>query len=395
MIKFSPPEHIKDLLNRLDRDGHAAFLVGGCVRDSVLRRPVHDWDVATSAAPVDVARLFKKTVLTGEKFGTVTVVLPGNTVEVTTFRAEGEYIDGRRPERVEFVTRLDDDLSRRDFTMNAMAVSIAGELIDPFDGMGDIKKRVIRCVGGPNTRFKEDSLRMFRAFRFRAQLGFAIDPETMSAVCANADRARLISAERIRDELEKTLMTQKPGIAGEMVKVGLLEKYIIASGKCPVGIKEIARLPQEPALRWCAFCAVLLDNHLLNSSSKFLHDLRLDRKTIKACSTAVSIPDFPGDHVGVKRLLAEYGQDAVRCAAAAYDTLRGGAVLARTDGVINSGECYSLGGLAVSGSDLIECGHPPGHKIGETLKNLLYHVLEYPDDNEREALLKLAARSDG
>jgi len=169
-----------------------------------MDRPVHDWDLATSATPVDVARLFPKTVQTGEKFGTVTIVLPEGTVEATTFRTEGEYNNGRRPEKVEFISNIAEDLSRRDFTMNAMAQSVDGELIDPFGGLKDIKNGIIRCVGGPNTRFSEDALRMFRAYRFSAQFGFTIETETLHAIYANTGSAERISAERIRIELEKT-----------------------------------------------------------------------------------------------------------------------------------------------------------------------------------------------
>ena len=173
------PEHIAFILKKLASEGFEAFLVGGCVRDAVMGRPVHDWDLATSATPVDVARLFEKSILTGEKFGTVTVVVQECPVEVTTFRTEGEYLDGRRPESVEFVSSLEEDLSRRDFTINAMAESVEGELIDPFGGIKDIELGVIRCVGGPNTRFSEDALRMFRALRFSAEFGFEIESDTL------------------------------------------------------------------------------------------------------------------------------------------------------------------------------------------------------------------------
>ena len=389
MTIATPPEHIASVLNRLTSDGHDAFLVGGCVRDTVMGRPVHDWDLATSAAPVDVARLFPKTVMTGEKFGTVTVVLPECTVEVTTFRAESDYIDGRRPEHIEFVSSLNEDLSRRDFTINAMAESAGGELFDPFGGIKDIKEGLIRCVGGPNTRFTEDALRMFRAFRFSAELGFIIESETLHAIYANAGMAKLISAERVRTEIIKILMSQKPEIAGEMIKVGLLDRYVTTSGKSPEGLEKIAELPVEVLLRGCAFCAILLKKGLISSAIKFLRDMRLDGKTAKTCLHALAITDIPDNRVGIKRLLAKYGTDIVRCAAAISDTINEGSVLKSTDEILASGECISLNDLVVTGRDLMALGYPSGRELGERLKELLDHVIGNPEDNTREALLML------
>ena len=392
MINLDTPGHISQLLRHLTDNGYPAFLVGGCVRDAVMGRPVNDWDVATAATPVDIARLFPKTFLTGEKFGTVTVLTPEDQVEVTTFRTEGAYYDGRRPAHVEFVSSLEEDLSRRDFTINAMAMSSDGELVDPFGGIKDIENRVIRCVGGPNTRFSEDSLRMFRAFRFSAQLGFDIEQETLLAIYANANRAKLISTERIRVELEKTLMSHKPEIAGEMVKIGLMSRYVASVGRNPADLERIAKLPMESAIRWCAFCAILARERLIGSAAEFLRDVRLDGKTIRTCLRALSITDFPDDSIGIKALCAKCGVDSVRCAAAASEAINGGSALQRVGEIIASGECFSLNKLAVTGSDLIAAGHPPGRELGLSLEKLLAHVIERPEDNVREALLELAAR---
>ena len=419
MINFSLPESAAYILQRLTESGHAAYLVGGCVRDTVVGRQVHDWDVATSAAPVDVAVLFPKTVLTGEKFGTVTVLIDGDAVEVTTFRVEGEYHDSRRPESVEFVSNLDEDLSRRDFTMNAMAISVTRRLIDPFGGIKDIKKRIIRCVGDPNKRFSEDALRMFRAFRFSAQLGFMIGNRTMRAIHANADSAKLISAERVRVELEKTLMSQRPEIIGDMIKAGLLARYTSMSSNKPIGLEKIEELPMEPTVRWCALCAILLKEHSITSAMEFLHSLYLDGKTTRTCVRALSISCFPCDQIEIKHLFIEYGVDATRCAAAVFDIMANGleqgsglkkqrdsssafpdkiedlspclaepsTCYARVNEIIASGECFSLSKLAVSGSDLIALGHSPGQELGEMLDMLLNHVIEHPKDNTREVLL--------
>jgi tRNA nucleotidyltransferase (CCA-adding enzyme) len=393
MTITAPPEHIVHILKTLASEGHAAYLVGGCVRDAVMVRQIHDWDLATSAAPVDVARLFPKAVLTGEKFGTVTIVLPECSVEVTTFRKEGDYHDGRRPENVKFVSSLDEDLSRRDFTINAMAESVDGELIDPFGGVEDIKAKIIRCVGGPNTRFTEDALRMFRALRFSAQLDFEIEHDTLQAIYSNAGMAVKISAERIRDELKKTLLSQRPEIAGEMIKIGLLDRYMALSGKNPEGLENLKRLPAEPMLRWCAFCAILLENHYIRSATEILHNLHLDGKTIKTCLRALAVDIFPDERIEIKRLLSKNDICSVRCAAAASVVKGGESALKSTDEVISSGECVTIERLAVTGRDLIDLGHPQGPGLGDTLNKLLDYVLANPDGNNREALLALVDKN--
>ena len=390
MTITTPPEYIVSILNRLSSEGHECYLVGGSVRDAVMDRPVSDWDLATSAAPVDVARLFPQTVLTGEKFGTVTVVLPECTVEVTTFRTDGDYIDGRHPEEVKFVSSLNDDLSRRDFTMNAMAATGDGKIIDPFGGLDDIAKGVIRCVGGPNTRFSEDALRMFRALRFSAELDFKIETETMQAIYANTGLISRISNERIRIELEKTLISMKPEIAGEMIKIGLLERYITHSGKAPDGLERIALLPKETVIRWCVFSGLLQEQDYIRKASDLLHNLHLDVKTIKTCTHALEITGFPSDKVAIKHLLSKNDIITIRCAAAADDVFRGGVnSLEKTEAIIAGGECVTLDKLAVTGHDLLKIGHSPGKKLGQTLNSLLEHVINNPEDNTRDVLLNL------
>jgi len=393
MKNTTPPDYIEFLLNRLVSGGHESYLVGGSVRDALLNRPVHDWDVATSAKPVEVASLFEKTVLTGEKFGTVTVVLPECTVEVTTFRKECEYSDSRHPGKVEFVSDIYEDLSRRDFTINAIASSIDGQFIDPFNGVSDIEKGIIRCVGGPNTRFSEDALRMYRALRFSAELGFTIETETLKAIYANMALVKRVSGERIRVELEKTLMSQRPEVAGEMIKIGLLEKYITVSGNAPEGLERIKNLPAEQTLRVCAFCGILINKAYIKSVSELLHALHFDGKTIKTCLRALAIPAFPSERIEIKRLLSKNDATVVRCAAAVSDVLSETgreSALEKTNSIISGGESVTIGELAVSGKDLMELGHSSGKELGETLNKLLEHVLENPGDNRREVLLGLA-----
>jgi len=401
------PSHVLEVMNKLSSGGHDAFLVGGSVRDSIIGADVKDWDVATSATPVEVANLFSKTVLTGEKFGTVTAVLPEGSIEITTFRTDGTYTNGRHPESVTFASDISEDLSRRDFTINAMAMSASGELIDPFGGTKDIKSGIIRCVGGPNTRFAEDALRMFRAFRFSAVLGFEIEPETLQAIYANIHLANQISIERTRVELEKIIMSQRPEILGEMIKIGLLERHTDILGRSPQGLDKISILPEESLLRWTAFCAILLETKTIRSATEWLYTLRFSSKTTKTCLNAVRIRSYEETYalssvrsnkalfynkIEIKKLLAENERAAVRCAAAISDVLNlagDGRALANTDEVISSGECATLGELAISGKDLLEAGHPPGLKLGETLKKLLMFVIENPQTNQREVLVNL------
>ena len=204
------PPAVAHCCRTLWQAGFEAYPVGGCVRDLLLARTPQDWDICTSALPPQVQSLFPHTVPTGIDYGTVTVVLDGHGLEVTTFRCEGGYRDGRRPDAVSFVSSLTDDLSRRDFTVNAMALAPDGTVIDPFGGQADLEGRVIRCVGDPMQRFQEDRLRMFRAIRFAAQLDFTLDPELVHALEELGPQPHHLPAERIRPEVVKTLCALPP-----------------------------------------------------------------------------------------------------------------------------------------------------------------------------------------
>ncbi|MCL2628091.1 MAG: CCA tRNA nucleotidyltransferase [Oscillospiraceae bacterium] len=390
MTTVAPPKHIAAILDKLTSKGFKAYIVGGSVRDAMLSRSSYDWDIATSATPADVVRLFEKTVLTGEKFGTVTVVLDECTVEVTTFRTDGEYNDARHPQSVEFVTDINKDLGRRDFTINAIAMSIDGEIVDPFGGINDINEKIIRCVGDPEKRFSEDALRMFRAFRFSAQLGFKIEKDTLSAIKAGAANAANISAERIQAELGKTLMSKKPEIVGEIIKSGLLNRFLQGAYKNSVELCRMSKLPDETALRWGVLCAVLFDEKCIESAWDFLRELHVESKIIKTINTAMLVKDFPTDRIGQKRMLVKYGASAARVAAAINDVKTGDSMasLLTIYRIMASGECISLDTLAVTGKDLIELGLSPGPELGKELYKLLDYVIVNPDSNNREVLLK-------
>lgn len=226
MVKIILPEKVSAIIRRLQSAGYEAYAVGGCVRDSLLNRVPVDWDITTSARPAEVKALFEHTVDTGIAHGTVTVLIDREGFEVTTYRIDGDYEDSRHPKQVEFTPLLSLDLSRRDFTINAMAYNNEAGIVDLFGGIQDLKNRVIRCVGDPDSRFGEDALRIMRAVRFCAQLGFEIEPTTLSAVASHAFELSRISAERIRVELTKLLLSDHPELLLTASKTGLTAVFL-------------------------------------------------------------------------------------------------------------------------------------------------------------------------
>ena len=232
--------------------GAEALPVGGCVRDSLLGRTPGDWDIATSARPEAVLALFPHAVPTGLKHGTVTVLLDGMALEVTTFRREGGYSDGRRPDAVDFGVGLREDLARRDFTINAMALARDGVVADPFRGQADLAAGLVRCVGDPDRRFQEDGLRLLRAVRFAAQLDFTLEPGTAAALARNAGRLDKVSGERVKAELEKILLSPRPERSSLPVALGMLTRFGAPARR--VDLTGLAALPPTPEARWRGFC---------------------------------------------------------------------------------------------------------------------------------------------
>lgn len=364
-MEAKKPNHI---LQTLHRRGYEAYYVGGCVRDQLLGRPVHDWDITTSALPEQIISCFGHSVPTGLRHGTVTVLEGESRAEVTTYRTEEGYADGRHPDRVRFVRSLGEDLARRDFTINAMAMDENGGVIDLFGGRNDLTRRVIRCVGEPERRFQEDALRMLRAIRFSAQLDFSIEENTRMAIRRNAHRCTRLSAERVRDEMEKTLLSPHPERLNDMLCLGLLDGFVQgATGEHAVS----SRLPEDRAIRWAALCRCwpTLD----------LTRLRLDRRTTGDAMTAASL-QVPTTRLGWKRLLSAKGEQIAHILAA----LEGKTAL--LDEILTSGECVTLKQLAVRGSDFPDL-HGPA--LGVHLHRLLQYVLEHPEENRRERLIEL------
>ncbi len=392
MANVKPPKYVRQVLVTLQGRGYPAYLVGGCVRDMLLGMRPQDWDICTGALPEQIMEVFPDSRPTGLRHGTVTVLVDSHAVEVTTFRTEGAYADHRHPDMVQFVGDLTADLSRRDFTMNAIALSADGLLADPFGGAEDIRRQLIRCVGNPEERFEEDALRMFRALRFSARLGFTVDLFTMEGIRAKAPLAACLAAERVREEVEKLLLTRSPETMFTLIELGLLSSYLRPGLPDPALLRRLSRLPRKAQPRWAGFCRILLLAGCIDSVEGFLSSLRLDNATIRlaADSCAILASPLPQRDLDRKRWLRQYGVETVRCALSCYDAFTGGHESRELRRILKSGECFSLRHLAVSGDDLTALGLR-GRAVGEMLDFLLEYVMEYPDNNRRELLLALCA----
>lgn len=393
IVIISPPKYIKNILITLESHEFEAYLVGGCVRDMLLNRYPQDWDICTNALPEQIMEIFPDTLPTGLKHGTVTVIQGRHSAEVTTYRTEGTYSDHRRPDAVQFVTDLTADLARRDFTMNAIAVSARGLVADPFGGIEDIEKKTIRCVGDPEKRFREDALRMFRAYRFSARLGFAIEAETNKAIADCSSLASALAPERIRDELGKILRTDRTRVLGHMIRLGLMNTYLEGDTDACPDFRILSATPRKSSIRWCVFAIVLRQSGLIRNVAVFLTLLRLDRTTIRTASAADEIfsRGLSDRRTELMLNMSIYGVDAVKCAYYAYDALYGTRREKEVVSVLKSGDCFSLDKLAVSGEDLLSLGYK-GPELGRMLQFLLEYVIQYPQNNTRETLLNIAAK---
>ena len=402
-MRIEMPYEAEWIIDNIRSHGYEAFIVGGCVRDAVLGRIPGDWDITTSAKPEQVKEIFGKTVDTGLKHGTVTIIKHGSGYEVTTYRIDGEYLDGRHPETVEFTPDLREDLKRRDFTINAMAYSHETGIVDEFEGMEDLKRRVIRCVGCAKDRFTEDALRILRAVRFAAQLDFVIEDETYKAIAEIAPNLVHVSKERIQVELTKLLLSDHPekiwmvdatGIA-EYVTPGFTEVFEreLESRSSRDPLKEcwagIAALPADKSHRWAGF----LRHMTAEQAVKILRGLKLDNDTIgnvKNMITAFQAP-LAVDKVEIRRLLSRVTEyqflGAMQLKKLDGDETVPG-ILRLFEEIKESGDCVSLKQLAVNGGDLLAKGLEKGKQIGDGLMYLLNLVLEKPELNKKDILLE-------
>ena len=436
-MKISLPKEVKYIIEQLNSAGFEAYAVGGCVRDSLLERVPNDWDITTSATPQEIKSAFRRTVDTGIKHGTVTVLIGGEGYEVTTFRIDGEYSDHRRPDGVTFTRELSEDLLRRDFTINAMAYSEGTGLVDLYGGVDDLKKGIIRCVGNPDDRFNEDALRIMRAVRFGAQLGFDIDEDTRTAAAKHAAELSQVSAERIETELTKLLISPHPEKIMDMYELGItsvvlpeFDRMINTPQNTPyhrfdVGRHTIEVMKNVPASKVMRYAALLHDvgkpdtrttdnngqDHFKGHAKvsegiaeTVLKRLRMDNDTIRDVKNIVLWHDF-GLKGGitkksVRKMLSKMGKEYFDFyvqikradimgqsdyrADVSIDILN--QIIGFHDEIIEEGNALTISDLAIGGKDLIEMGIKPGPEMGEILRQLLDRVLEEPELNKKENL---------
>ncbi|MGM9521110.1 MAG: CCA tRNA nucleotidyltransferase [Oscillospiraceae bacterium] len=383
------PDYVRAMLTILNGAGFSAFAVGGCVRDMLLGRTPHDWDIASSAGCGDIAEIFEKAVPTGEKYGTMTVFYGGGSAEITTYRRDGEYKNGRSPENVEFVGDIAADLSRRDFTINAMAMSSGGEITDPFGGRDDLERRLIRCVGEPERRFSEDALRMLRALRFSAALGFEVEAGTLSAIKSCAGGVKRLSAERIRDELQKTLLSQRPQILYSMIEYGLLDGFISKNVK-NIDFSALCRLPCDGDMRIAALAAALHHGGEGSDAGELISKLRFPAKLAREADAAQALLDkLSGRPEDIRLLMAEHGTQPVITAAAAGELL-GLEIFNKAQLLAEEHQFVTVRELAVNGDDLKTLGLR-GREIGAALCTLSRAATLGQVENERDKLMDSAS----
>ena len=439
MYRIDVPEKVEHIIDALTAAGHEAYAVGGCVRDALLGREPADWDITTSASPYEVKALFSRTIDTGIQHGTVTVMLGKEGFEVTTYRVDGEYEDCRHPKEVQFTKSLLEDLKRRDFTINAMAYNPVEGLIDEFDGAGDLKRGIIRCVGDAEARFGEDALRMMRAVRFGAQLGFELEEQTREAVKKLCENLRKVSAERIQTELVKMLVSPHPDRILEAWELGITGVMLPEFDAC------MACMQNNPhhmdtvgehianALQYVEPDKVLRLSMLLHDigkpqtkttdangidhfyghaqigeelTAKILRRLKFDNDTIRNVRRLVlHHDDRPATtSSSVRRAANRIGADLFPL----YLNVCRADILAQTketqepklqnlseiesiyEQILEKQQCFTLKQLAVTGRDLIAEEIPAGPRLGEILEKLLEEVLEEPEKNEREWLMSRA-----
>ena len=435
MIIKIPPKAAA-ILETLEKAGFEAYVVGGCVRDAILGRIPDDWDITTSAAPEQVKALFRRTVDTGLQHGTVTVMMEKEGFEVTTYRVDGEYEDGRHPREVTFTASLEEDLKRRDFTINAMAYNPKEGLVDLFGGLHDIQEKIIRCVGNPLDRFTEDALRIMRSVRFSAQLGFEIEPETWKALGILGPNLKHVSAERIQVELVKLLISPHPDYFRKAYESGITKEFLPEWDACmetsqntphhcyTVGehiLKSLSLVRSDKVLRLTMLLHDIgkpvvkttdengRDHFKMHGprgeemAKKILRRLKFDNDTIARVCHLIKWHDFRPlpEMKAVRRAVNQIGEDAFsmylevqRADMLAQSLYRRQEKEERLKGVETcwktiqeNHQCVSLKTLAVTGKDLIQAGMAPGKELGEALKILLEIVLEDPERNTRECLL--------
>jgi tRNA nucleotidyltransferase (CCA-adding enzyme) len=438
-IDIEIPSKAKVIINILKSNGYEAYVVGGCVRDSLLKRQPNDWDITTNCLPEDMLHIFKathKTIPTGLKHGTVTLIDDGIPFEATTFRLDGEYSDNRRPDNVIFTSSLKEDLSRRDFTINAIAYNDDAGLVDYFGGLEDLQNKIIRCVGDAEARFNEDALRMLRAIRFSAQLGFQMHKDIDIALLKLSDNIKNISIERIREEFNKILLSNSDKIT-DLNFYGLLKHFIPEYEVCentdqnnPYHVFSVGKhilcsmnnIENNLTLKLTMFFHDIGKPQCLTTDSKgvdhfynhgeastllaekILKRMKYDNKTIDNVLVLVKYHDYEIKHrKQIKRLLNIIGEESLRDLLKVkeadikaqnlkfYEASHTELIKAEAeiDEIISQQQCFTLKDLKINGADLIQMGISPGKEIGTILNKLLELVLDNADLNDREKLVKI------
>ena len=433
-MKIELPKKVLFIINNLQLHGYEAFAVGGCVRDSILARRPQDWDITTSAKPEEIKKLFRRTIDTGIEHGTVTVLFGKDSFEVTTYRIDGAYEDSRHPKEVQFTNRLEEDLRRRDFTINAMAYNDQVRLVDVFGGMQDLNHHLIRCVGDPEERFSEDALRILRAVRFSAQLNFPIESATADAIRKLAPNLQNISAERIQAELVKLLVSPHPERIRDAYELGLT-KVILPEWDAMEGVAQntphhkydvaehtlraLKNVKRDKILRLTMLFHDMgkpmmkttdengrdhFRGHALVSEElarSILHRLKFDNETIRTVTKLVCYHDYRVEATpkNVRRAMNRIGVElfpyylAVRLADVKAQSpyqkrekIENIVEMRRLyQEIIKKQECVTLRQLAV-GRELMDLGMKPGRELGSMLSELLEYVLDDPARNDKEIL---------
>lgn len=440
MIKIDMPANASRIIHILQEAGFEAYIVGGCVRDAILGKEPDDWDITTSAKPEEVKALFSRTIDTGLAHGTVTVMFGKEGYEVTTYRVDGKYEDHRRPSTVTFTASLIEDMKRRDFTINAMAYNETKGIVDHFDGVGDLKRHMIRCVGNPKERFDEDALRILRAVRFAAQLDFAIDKGTQEAIRNQAVFLKDISAERIHVELTKLLVSGHPERMRTAYELGVTAVVLPEFDRMMeteqdnrhhmynVGehtLRVVEEVPATETLRWAALLHDVAKpvtktsdekgDHFYGHNEagaemakKILLRLKFDNATMARVKRLVFWHDYG---MGQKPSLRSFRKALSKMGADLFEDyayIKRADILAQSEYmreqklenlkqleayyqiILEQKQCLTLKNLAVTGKDLMEHGMKPGRELGEMLNYLLERVLEEPESNTKDKLLLMA-----
>ena len=400
-MKLYIPENVQKIIDIFYNNNYEAFIVGGCVRDSILGETPNDYDITTNATPEEVINIFSeyKTIPTGIKHGTITLIIDNESYEITTYRIEGKYSDNRRPDNVEYTRCIVDDLKRRDFTVNSMAYNHKVGLIDEFNGIHDLNNRIIRCVGNPSSRFQEDALRMIRAIRFGARLNFNIESNTMKSIYENSNLIVNISKERIKDELNKIILSNNPINLYLLYDTKLFQYMGI---NIPLIKKEeiniLNKCRKDISIRLTTYLNYINN---IEISINILKILKYDNKTVNKCKILLENinENILQDKKNIKIYLNKIGKDNL------YDLIYIKKIYYNYFGlkemyrhmenvenilneIIDNDECYDIKSLKIDGNDLKNLGYK-GPKVGEILNKLLYSVIENPLINEKHKLLNL------